>query len=539
MQSIYVFGHRNPDSDSVCSSIALAYLKEKLGFKVEPRILSDINKETAFVLNYFNVEKPKFLNDVKVRIKDIKYEKKMFINENASIYDAYNKMSLKNTTAIPLVGSDHKLTGYVTLKEIARYLVSASKQNIDTTYENLLSTLDAEKVLKYNDDIKGKVTVVGLKSNSFYDKISLSENDILITGNRPAILEYAINSGVKLIILTYGSRLDKEFLLKAKNNNINIISTELDSFNIANRISLGNYVKLINTTTNPVVVSTEDFYADFKEKIHKINHTNYPVVNKNEECVGLIRLTGPNSYNKQEVILVDHNSFSQSVVGLEEAEIVEIIDHHNLGAIGTTVPINFRSMPVGCTATIIYFMFLENKIEIPKNIAGLLLSAILSDTLLFTSPTCTDKDKIAAEKLSKIAKVNVDEYGHEMMKAGSSIEGMDIKDLVYNDFKTYNLSGKQIGISQITTMDFESIESKLEEIVDYLNTKNENGYDLAVMFVTDIIKNGSYIIYNDSSSDIIKESFHLKNIKQGIFVKDLVSRKKQMLPNILETMEIN
>ncbi len=539
MQNIYVFGHRNPDSDSVCSSIGLAYLKEKLGYKVEPRILSDINKETAFVLDYFNVEKPKFLNDVKVRIKDIKFEKKMFINENASIYDAYNKMSLKNTTAIPLVNDENKLTGYVTLKEIARYLVSANKQNIETTYENLLSTLDGEKVLKFDEEIAGKVSVVGLKSITFYDEIKLTNNDILVTSNRPAILEYAINSGVKLLILTYGSKLDDEFLTKAKNNNINVITTSLDSFNIANRISLANLVRNINTNNSPVVVHYEDFYSDFKEQMHKINHTNYPVVNKKGECVGLIRLTGPNSYKKQEVILVDHNSFAQSVVGIEEADIVEIIDHHNLGAIGTTMPINFRSMPVGCTATIVYKMFIENKIEVPKYIAGLLLSAILSDTLLFTSPTCTDKDKLAAEKLAKIAKVDLMKYGHEMMRAGSSIEGMDIQDLVYNDFKTYNLSGKQIGLSQITTMDFEGIEGKLDEIVEYLNTKNENGFDLAVMFVTDIIRNGSYLIYNDTAKDIVKEAFNLKQISQGVFVKDLVSRKKQMLPNILETMELS
>ncbi len=538
MQKTYIFGHRNPDTDSVCSTIALAHLKKEQGYEVIPKILSDINKETKYVLDYFNVEKPEYLNDVKIRIKDIKYEKKLFIKEEASILDAYDKMFLNHTTAIPIVNDNKLLTGYVTLKEIAKYLVSADKQIIKTTSKNIIRTLKAEILTEIEDYIEGRVIVAGINTSDFNDLIELDESSIVVVGNRPKILNYAIDSNVALIILTYGSIIDKKLIAKAKKNNIPIIITELDSFNIANKIGLSNYISYININYNPVVVHDEDYYFEFKEQIHKKNHTNYPVLNKKGECLGLLRVTGSNSFNKRKVILVDHNAFDQTVVGIEESEILEIIDHHNLGAMGTNLPISFRSMPVGSTATIIYKLYLESKVVIPKDIAGLLLSAIISDTLLFTSPTTTEVDKDSAEKLSKLAKVNLEKYGIDMLKAGSAIENMSIKDIVYNDYKSYNLGKKQLGISVVNTMDFDTFVPKIDEIVDYLNQKKEMGYDISVMFVTDIIKNGSYIIYDESSSQILKESFGLKEIYQGIFVENLVSRKKQMLPNILETYGI-
>ncbi len=534
MGKVFIFGHRNPDTDSVCSSIALAYLKNETGIKAVPKILSDVNKESEFVLKYFNTQKPEYINDIKVRVKDVKYEKKLVINNKLSIMDAYIKMSEKHTTAIPLVDDNNLLTGYVTLKEIAKYLFSNNKQYLNTSLSNIIKTLDAKILVKQREHIEGKVAVAGLDTSAFNDEIKISEFDIIVVGNRPKIINHAINSNVKLIILSFGSTIDKKLLKKAEKNNVTIISTKLDSFNIANKIGSSNSINSINTNHSPVVVHEEDFYIDFKEKVHKINHTNYPVLNKKGECLGLIRLTGPNNYNKQQVILVDHNSFVQSAIGIEEAEILEIIDHHNLGAIGTTSPINFRSMTVGCTSTIIYNMFMENKITIPKNIAGLMLSAIISDTLLFTSPTCTKIDKQVAEKLAKIAKIDMYEYGNEMLKAGSSLEGLSIKEIVYSDYKSFDMNNKKIGISVVLTTDFETITDKVPEIVNYLDVKIENGYDLTVMFVTDIIKNGSYIIYNSKSEDIIKDSFDIKNIKQGVFVKGLVSRKKQMLPAILE-----
>ncbi len=535
MQKVYCFGHRNPDTDSVCSSIALSYLKNKQGMNVVPKILSDINQETKFVLDYFNVDKPEFINDVRIRIKDIKYEKNVYISDNLSIGAAYNKMLKNNITAIPTV-NNKLLTGYVTLKEMAMYLISNNKQKINTSFDNVVKELNAEVILKYDEIVTGAVNVVGLHESEFNDSIKLSKDDIIVVGNRPKVINYAIKSGVKFIVLTFGSSIDSKLLSLAEKNNVNVIKSYYDSFNIANKIGLSNYIKSINTTHTPVTLQEDDYYFDFMSQVHKINHTNYPVINKKGECLGLMRLTGPNTYSKKDVILVDHNSFTQSVDGIEEANILEIVDHHNLGAIGTTSPIDFRCMTVGSTATIIFKMYEESKVKIPKDIAGLLLSAIISDTLLYTSPTTTEIDKVVAKKLAKLAKVNDVKYAKEMFKAASNIDGMSIKEMVYSDYKSYDVGKKKIGISVITTMDFDGMKPKIDEIVSYLNLKIDNGYDLSVMFVTDIINGGSYIIYNDSSVKVIEESFNLKDIYQGIFVKDLISRKKQMLPNILETL---
>ena len=331
--------------------------------------------------------------------------------------------------------------------------------------------------------------------------------------------------------------MDKKIIKKAQENGVNIIASELDSFQIATRITLSNFIKNININKNPVTVYNDDYFSDFKTMTHKVNHTNYPVINNKKECLGLIRLTGPNEYEKQKVILVDHNNLAQSVDGIEEANILEIIDHHNLGAIGTNVPINFRSRPVGCTSTMIYDMFIENKINIPKEIGGLMLSAILSDTLLLTSPTTTDDDRFAAVKLASIAQVDLDKYGLEMIKAASSIEGMSVRDLIKSDFKNYVVGSKTLGIGQVMTLDFEKIKENMDEYVNVLNEMADNNYSVVVIFITDIIKNGSYVIYNSEASEVIEDAFGLKDVYEGVFLPKMVSRKKQILPNILSVME--
>ena len=477
--AIFIFGHKNPDTDTVCSSIALSYLKNALGAKTVPKVLGNINNETKFVLNYFNEPVPSYLNDVRVRIKNIKYDKKAYINENASIDSAFKLMQKQNIT----------------------------------------------------------ILIAGLQSKTIQKEIELSEKDILIVGDRHKVLEYAINSKVKLIILPLNINIEKRLIKKAEKNKINIIASEFDSFQIASKILLSNYIKSINVNKNPVTINNDDYYEDFKTMTHKINHTNYPIVNNKNECLGLIRLTGPNDYEKQKVILVDHNNLAQSVDGIEEAEILEIIDHHNLGTIGTKVPINFQSKPVGCTATIIYEKFVKNKVPIPRNIAGLMLSAIISDTLLLTSPTTTEDDKFVAIKLAKLAKVDIDKYGLEMLKAASSIEGKSIPELIKTDFKSYVVGNKVLGISQIMTMDFDTIKENINEYIRILNEMVEASYSVVVIFITDILKNGSYVIYNDKSIDIIKDSFGLDDIYQGMFLPKIVSRKKQIQPNIISVLE--
>ena len=533
----FIFGHKSPDTDTVCSSIALSYLKNQLGDKTMPKVLGNINNETKFVLKYFNVPVPSYLNDVRVRIKNIKFDKKAYINENKSIDEAFKMMQKQNITAIPLVDDKKKLTGYVTLKEIAKYLINGNREYVYTTMDNIIETLNAKVIVKCDDIIMGNISLAGLQAKTRQRAIDLSNKDILIVGDRYKVLDYAINSHVKLIVLPLNVVLDKKIIDKAIKNNVNIIASELGSFQIATKITLSNYVKNININKSPVTVFSDDYYTDFKTMTHKVNHTNYPVINNKNECLGLIRLTGPNDYEKQKVILVDHNNLAQSVDGIEEADILEIIDHHNLGAIGTSVPINFRSKPVGCTSTMIYDMYKEAKVSIPKDIAGLMLSAILSDTLLLTSPTTTEDDKFAAVKLANIAKVDMDKYGLEMLKAASSIEGMSVEDLIKSDFKSFVVGNKNLGIGQVMTLDFENIKNNMDEFVNKLDEMVDTNYNVVVIFITDIIKKGSYVIYNRKSETVIADSFGLKNVYEGVFIPKIVSRKKQILPSIMNTLE--
>ena len=533
----FIFGHKNPDTDSVCSSIALSYLKNEQGGKTAPKVLGNINNETKFVLNYFKVPVPSYLNDVRVRIKNIKYDKRAYIFDEESIDEAFKMMQHQNLTAIPLVDNKKKLSGYVTLKEIAKYLISGNKEIVNTTLDNIIETLDAKVIVKCDDLISGDILIAGLQSKTIEKSIQLSSRDILIVGDRYKVLNYAIESKVKLIILPLNVNVDKKIIKKAEKNNINIIASEYDSFQIANKILLSNFIKNINMNKNPITVNNEDYFTDFKNMTHRVNHSNYPVVNNKGECLGLIRLTGPNNFEKQKVILVDHNNFAQSVDGLDEADILEIIDHHNLGAINTSLPINFGSKPVGSTSTMIYEMYKEQKVSIPKDMAGLMLSAILSDTLLLTSPTTTEDDKFAAVKLANIAKVDIDKYGLEMLKAASSIEGKSVEELIKTDFKSYVVGDKLLGISQIMTLDIEAIEKNVDEFIAKLNEMVSLNYSMVTIFITDIIKNGSYVLYNDAAAEIIKDSFGLKNIHQCIFLPKIVSRKKQIQPNIISILE--
>ena len=533
----FIFGHKNPDTDSVCSSIALSYLKNEQGDKTVPKVLGNINNETKFVLKYFNIPVPSYLNDVRVRIKNIKYDKKAYIFEEESINDAFKIMQRQNITAIPLIDDKKKLTGYVTLKEIAKYLINGNKEIVNTTMNNIIETLDAKVIVKCDDLISGDILIAGLQSKTIESTINLSSRDILVVGDRYKVLNFAIDSKVKLIILPLNVNVDKNIIKKAEKNKVNIIASEYDSFQIANKILLSNFIKSINLNRNPVTVNNEDYYTDFRNMAHRVNHSNYPVINNKGECLGLIKLTGPNDYEKQKVILIDHNNFAQSVDGLDEADILEIIDHHNLGALGTTLPINFRSKPVGCTSTMIYDMYKEAKVTIPKDIAGLMLSAILSDTLLLTSPTTTEDDRFAAIKLASIAKLDIDKYGIEMLKAASSIEGKTVEELIKTDFKSYVVGDKLLGISQIMTMDIEAIENNKEEYIAKLNEMVSLNYTIVTIFITDIIKNGSYVLYNDAAANIIKDSFGLKSIHQGMFLPKIVSRKKQIQPNIISILE--
>ncbi len=537
MEVTYIFGHKKPDTDSVVASIALSYLKNKLGGNATPRILGSINKETKYVLDYFGFKEPAYLNDVKVEIKDMSYNTKAYIDENNSIYDAFNMMQNLSVTGLPIVNQTRFLIGYTNLKEIAKFLIKGDIYKIHSNYTNILKVIEGEEVLKFDDSIEGLLITAAYSSMTFTSEIKLDNNSILIVGDRQNIIEYAITTKVKLIVVVGGSSISAELLNKARQNKINIIFTKNNTYTTINKIKLANYVKLINTNENPITFGYSDTRDDFIDAANHFGHTNYPVVTKENKCVGLLRLVDANNYKKKKVILVDHNELEQSVDGLEQAEILEIIDHHKLGTIGTNNPINFRSMPVGCTNTIIYKLFQENNIPIPKELAGLMLSAILSDTLLLKSPTTTKTDREVASSLSLICEEDINTLGMQIFKAGSSIKGLSANEIIYSDFKEFKHEDEKIGISQITTLDIDDILSHKEEYLQELNKMEQNGYKLSLLFITDIINNGSYLLYNNKGESIIKNAYNLSTIEEGIYLAGIVSRKKQMVPPLLDYLE--
>ncbi len=538
MEKIYVFGHKKPDTDSISGTLALTYLKNKLGINAEARSLGDINNETKFVLDYFNVEEPKYINDVKLQIKNTNYVKDYYLNEKKSLYDGFNHMNKFNIGILPICNDENKFSGLVALKDIAKYQLSDNLNSLCTSYDNLLTTLDAKEILRFDEEFDINVLAASFKSTTFIESVEVDKNTGLIVGDRHSIIEYAIKNNVKIIILTNSSWIKDEHLELARKNKVNIIKTEYDTFTTSRKIWLANYLYTQKMDVETVCFSEDEDIDEVVDKSKKFRYSNYPVLDKKGNCLGLLRLSDINDANKKKVILVDHNEETQSVDGLDEAEIVEIIDHHKIGTLGTSMPINFRNMPVGSSNTIIYLMYKENNVEIPKEIAGLMLSGIISDTLLFRSPTTTELDKEVADTLATIAQVNLDEYGMNMLKAGSSLKGKTKEDVLFTDFKNFTIDGKKIGIGQITTFDISEIENVKDEYINLINkTATNNEYYIVALFVTDVINNGSYIYYNDNSKEIFELAFDIENLFEGYYIDNCVSRKKQIIPKIIDVLE--
>lgn len=537
METVFIFGHKIPDTDSVCSSISLAYLKNKLGVKAKPRVLGSLNKETKFVLDYFNVPEPSFLNDVKVQIRNMKYNKTAMINEKESIYTSYMKLTELGCTGLPLVDDEEKLKGYVNVKSISRYLIEDNGYTLKTSYNNILKTLNAKEILRFDEEIEGNILAAAYKSETFLTSVKLKTDDVLIVGDRFKIMDYAISSKIKLLVIVNNNTLPADLMEAAKVNKVNVISVPLGTYKCSNMIRLCNYVSMINVNIHPVTFTNYDYRTDFMAISSKLGHTNYPIVDVQNKCLGMMQLVDASNFDKLNVILVDHNNPVQSVDGLEEANIIEVIDHHNLSDLGTNIPINFRSMPVGCTCTIIYILYQENNVEIPKDMAGLMLSAILSDTLLLQSPTTTDRDKETAKVLAEIAGVDINEYGMKMLKAASSVKGMSVDEMLDADIKSFNCNDVNFTIGQLLTLDFEEVARLEKEIVEELNSRTKIDNKLALFFVTDAVKKGSYMFYNEDGAKLLEEIYGLENIKQGIYIDGFVSRKKQVLPPILEYFE--
>lgn len=535
--STLIFGHKNPDTDSVASAVAFSYLKNKLGFDTTPCVLGEIRKESKFVLDYFNLPYPKFIDNVKTQVKDLNYDKLKGIDPNSSILYAYKLMESNHLRTLPIVDSSSKLLGIITMKDIAMELIRGDFHHIKTSLSNIATDLNGSIVLNCRDTINGKISVMAF----YYDSIkgTLCENDIIIVGDRYDIVEYAIDSKVQVIIVTGGKTLPEKYINMAKENNVSIISVPVDTYTASKLINQCSYVSSIVVPAKDIIRFNQNEYLDeIKDDVIDSNFRNYPVVDDNNTFLGFIGRKHLLNCAKKKVILVDHNEYTQSADGLDQAEILEIVDHHKIGGISTSLPINFRNMTVGSTCTIVYNMFKEYGIEIPSEISGLLISGIISDTLLFKSPTTTILDKKAVEDLNSILNLDLEKYAMDMFKAGTSLEGFTIKEIFYRDFKEFNLEGLKSGIGQVFTLDIDAVFNRKEEFLDFINkTHEDKNYDLTLLVITDILKEGSYLLYKSTPSSIVATAFKIEEV-QGAFVENLVSRKKQVVPKLLEAIHM-
>ena len=536
MEKVYIFGHRNPDTDSVTSAIAMEYLKKSLGIYAEARILGELNDETKFVLDKFNIKYPKYLNDVKLQIKDIKYHKDLYQDNLSSIEDLYHYMNINNVTGVPIVNSNKKFEFIITAKMLLKEIFNMNSNLLDTSYDNILETLKGSSFLRFDEEIKGKITAVSYKSTTFIETFDFLQDDILIVGDRHSIIEAAVTKKIKLLIITGNGLIKDEHIKIARNNKVNIIKTPFDTFTAVRKILLSNYVKKLYTGERAYTISENDYYDDFVEKTTELGFNNYPVVDKKGICKGLIRITDLNKKKKKKVILVDHNESEQSVIGLEEAEILEVIDHHKIGDISTNNPINFRNMAVGSTNTIIYYLYKENRVDIPKDIASLMLAGILSDTLALTSPTTTQKDKVVVEVLEQISGLDYKDFSKEMFNSSLNFDKKTEYDLLTMDVKTFNNGSRSFKVSQIITMNVSGLLERKSRFIEEINKFKEfSKCDYVILMITDILTNGTYLLFdsNDLTYNILQRTLDV-NVFQGVYLDGVVSRKKQIIPLLME-----
>jgi manganese-dependent inorganic pyrophosphatase len=539
---VYVMGHKNPDTDSICSAIAYSELKRKLGINSVPMRLGNINKETAFVLNYFEVQIPEYLYTVKAQVSDLCIDQAYSVAKETSIKTAWDIMKNNNIRTLPVVDNQDKLLGIISLSDIAQKymdaldanIIAISKDGIQSIVETLNATLIYEIQEEYN--FTGRV-VVASEPNCI--KQYVEEGDAVITGNRLDSQLEAISCGAKCLILTCGVEADKEISEKAKEKKCIVMVTQNDSIAAVRLINQSISVGDVMKSGSLIKFKPDDFIEDIRDTMLKTRYRSYPVIDSENMIKGFISRYHILNHNKKRVILLDHNEKSQSVDGIEEAEILEIVDHHRLGDIQTPNPISIKNEPVGSTATIIAMLYFEKGFRPSKKIAGILSSAILSDTLKLQSPTTTHIDKIMIEKLAGIAGIkDLDEFAHMMFKEGSSLDGWTPKDVFRQDYKEYTIDKYKIGISQICAMDRESLNEMKDKLIEYMLTiYNEKQYHLLMILLTDVIEQASEVLFVGEKKDIISNAFGVDINENHAYLPGIISRKKQVVPMLCNVIE--
>lgn len=540
---IYILGHKNPDTDSICSAIAYAEFKNKISGKTAiPVRLGEVNRETEFILNHFDVEKPELIKTVKVQVSDLNIDNIAPVSPAISLKMAWSIMKKYNTKTLPVVDNSDKLIGIVSISDLASIFMDVWNSDVlsksNTSLENILDTLSAKCIYSPSSklNMKGKVIVVAMHPES--SKEILEEGDIAICGDREDTQSMILDGKASLMIVTGSFGVNEEILAKAKENCCSIITTPYDSFTAARLVLQSIPVDYVMRSSNLISFKQDDFVDDIKDIMLQTRYRSYPVVDGDGKVVGSISRYHLISANKKKVILVDHNEKSQSVNDLEQADLMEIIDHHRVGDIQTGRPIYFRNEPVGSTSTIVASMFFENGIRPSKKVAGILCSAIISDTLDLKSPTSTNIDKLMLERLTSIAGIDEKAFAKEIFKAGTLLEGKTVEEIFYQDFKSFKLSGKTIGISQVGTMDIEGFRTMKNDMVSLMERKaTEDNYNALVLMLTDILNEGSKIIVAGKDKELIAKAFNVKLEDNCVYLPGILSRKKQVVPVITAAIE--
>lgn len=547
-----VIGHKNPDTDSVCSAICYANLKRILtGREFQPGRAGQVNEETQFVLNYFGVEAPEFIDHVKTEVRDIDIRKVKGVKRNISLKKAWNTMQDASVVTLPAVTDDNMLEGLITVSDIAQSYMNVYDSSIlskaNTQYSNIIETLEGalivgDETAYFNE---GKVLIAA--ANPDMMEYYISKNDLVILGNRYESQLCAIEMEAACIIVCEGAAVSMTIKKLAQEHGCTVITTPYDTYTAARLVNQSMPISYFMKTENLITFEETDVIDEIKDVMASKRHRDFPILDKDGKYKGMISRRNLLGARGKSLILVDHNEKSQAVEGVENARIKEIIDHHRLGTIETISPVFFRNQPLGCTATIIYQMYQEAGVAMEKTIAGLLCSAIISDTLLFRSPTCTQVDKEAALALAKIAGIQVEEYAVKMFSAGSNLKNKTEEEIFYQDFKRFTAGKITFGVGQISSLNGQELEQLKGRMQPYIKAAFQAyGIDMMFFMLTNILTESTTLLCEgQGAGQMILEAFHVesdeaakKDAKEGMVeLSGVVSRKKQLVPAIMVALQ--
>ncbi len=543
-KEVYILGHRNPDTDSICSAIAYADVKnrENDGNRYIAARAGQLSPETSYVLHRFGMRQPTYVNNIGTRVRDMDIRKIPGISDDISMKKAWNMMAELNAVTLPIVDEEDRLDGIITINDIATSYMENQDSTIiaqaKTPYRNILETLEAEMVVGDPEAVfeRGNVLISAAEPDVMEDYIH--QDDMVITGNRYESQLSAIESGAGCIVVCLGAPVSRSIRKLANEHGCTVIITPLDTYTVARRINQCMPVRAFMRREGLIKFLPGDYTDSIKDSMQNTRIRDFPVVDKTGHYIGMISRRNLLAVRKRAVILVDHNERGQAVDNIEDAEILEIIDHHRIGSLETMAPVYFRNEPVGCTATIIYQIYREKGYDIPPQIAGLLCSAILSDTLVFRSPTCTMMDRMAADALSAIAGIDCQAFGIEMFTAGSNLKDKTPEEIFYQDYKKFEFGDVTFGVGQINSMsggELDEIEKKLRPYLE--KSCREHGLTMMYFMLTNIIEESTRLMcYGEAAEQLVQEAFGRTPQAGTVWLKGVVSRKKQLIPAFIDAI---